>query len=62
MTPAVLERATSSPAAGLRSVEVLTALYKSGFTGEIVHAGTIRRGDPFYHAVHGGGRLMGVAK
>jgi predicted dehydrogenase len=39
-----------------RTVELLTAIYKSAFTGEIVRAGTITPGDPFYSAVHGGGR------
>jgi predicted dehydrogenase len=38
-----------------RTVELLTAIYKSAFTGEIVRAGTITRGDPFYCAVHGAG-------
>ena len=38
-----------------RTVELLSAIYKSAFTGEIVRAGTIRPGDPFYHAVHGSG-------
>jgi predicted dehydrogenase len=38
-----------------RTLELLTAIYKSAFTGEIVRAGSIRPGDPFYAAVHGGG-------
>lgn len=46
---------TSGPEAR-RTVELLTAIYKSAFTGEIVRAGTIIPGDPFYTAVHGGGR------
>ena len=45
---------TSGPEAR-RTVELLTAIYKSAFTGEIVRAGTIGAGDPFYAAVHGGG-------
>jgi predicted dehydrogenase len=39
-----------------RTIELLTAIYKSAFTGEIVRAGSIGPGDPFYNAVHGGGR------
>jgi predicted dehydrogenase len=31
----------------------LTAIYKSAFTGEIVRAGSIVAGDPFYAAIHG---------
>ncbi len=38
-----------------RTVELLTAIYKSSFTGEIVRAGSIGPGDPFYQAVHGSG-------
>lgn len=38
-----------------RTLELLTAIYKSAFTGEIVRAGSIVPGDRFYHAVHGGG-------
>lgn len=38
-----------------RTIELLTAIYKSAFTGEIVRAGSIRSGDPFYAGVHGGG-------
>ncbi|MSU23829.1 MAG: Gfo/Idh/MocA family oxidoreductase [Opitutus sp.] len=37
-----------------RTLELLTALYKSAFTGQIVQRGSIRPGDPFYAAVHGG--------
>ena len=43
-----------------RTVELLTAIYKSAFTGEIIHAGTIKPGDPFYNAVHGGGARLGT--
>jgi predicted dehydrogenase len=46
---------TSGPEAR-RTLELLTAIYKSGFTGEIVRAGSIQPGDRFYSAVHGGGR------
>jgi predicted dehydrogenase len=45
-----------------RTIELLTAIYKSAFTGEIVRAGSIRPGDPFYQAVHGGGRSNRPAK
>ena len=45
---------TSGPEAR-RTLELLSAIYKSAFTGEVVRAGTIVAGDPFYHAVHGGG-------
>jgi predicted dehydrogenase len=38
-----------------RTLELLTAIYKSAFTGETVRAGSIVPGDPFYHAVNGGG-------
>jgi predicted dehydrogenase len=46
---------TSGPGAR-RTLELLTAIYKSAFTGAPVAAGSIRPGDPFYSAVHGGGR------
>ncbi|SDR84488.1 Gfo/Idh/MocA family oxidoreductase [Opitutus sp. GAS368] len=36
-----------------QTLELLTAIYKSGFTGEIVTRGSIRPGDPFYTALHG---------
>ena len=44
---------TSGPEAR-RTLELLTALYKSAFTGEIVRRGSIRPGDPFYTSLHGG--------
>jgi predicted dehydrogenase len=37
-----------------RTLEFLTALYKSAFTGSAVTRGSIRPGDPFYAALHGG--------
>lgn len=37
-----------------RTLELLTALYKSAFTGRPVARGSIRPGDPFYTALHGG--------
>jgi predicted dehydrogenase len=45
---------TSGPEAR-RTLELLSAIYKSAFTGEIVRAGSILPGDPFYAAVNGGG-------
>lgn len=36
-----------------KTVELLTAIYKSAYTGEIVTRGSIRPGDPFYTALHG---------
>ncbi len=44
---------TSGPEAR-RTVELLTAIYKSAFTGAPVRAGSIVPGDPFYSALHGG--------
>ena len=46
---------TSGP--GVRpTIEFISALYKSSFTGETVHAGDIRKGDPYYDSIHGGQR------
>ncbi|HUG11607.1 MAG TPA: Gfo/Idh/MocA family oxidoreductase [Opitutaceae bacterium] len=36
-----------------RTVELLTAIYKSAFTGEVVEQGSIKPGDSFYNALHG---------
>lgn len=36
-----------------KTLELLTAIYKSAFTGEIVTRGSIQPGDPFYQALHG---------
>jgi predicted dehydrogenase len=36
-----------------RTLELLTAIYKSAYTGEIVHRGSIQPGDSFYSALHG---------
>jgi predicted dehydrogenase len=44
---------TSGPEAR-RTLEFLTALYKSAFTGTNVTRGSIQPGDPFYSALHGG--------
>jgi len=37
-----------------RTLELLTALYKSAFTGQPVARGTIKPADPFYAALNGG--------
>ena len=37
-----------------RTLELLTALYKSAFSGQPVARGSIQAGDPFYLALHGG--------
>lgn len=37
-----------------RTLDFLTAIYKSAFTGQAVTRGSIRAGDPFYTALHGG--------
>jgi hypothetical protein len=37
-----------------RTLELLTALYKSSFSGLPVTRGSIKPGDPFYTALHGG--------
>lgn len=36
-----------------QTLELLTAIYKSAFTGEIVTRGSIKPGDSFYTALHG---------
>ena len=38
-----------------RTLDLLTALYKSAFTGRPVARGSILPGDPFYTALHGDG-------
>lgn len=37
-----------------KTLDLLTSIYKSAFTGEVVHRGSIQQGDPFYRALHGG--------
>ena len=44
-----------------RTLELLTALYKSAFTGEIVRRGSILPSDPFYTSLHGGRSLKKIA-
>ena len=41
-------------AAARGTIEFLTAIYKSAFTSAPVTRGSIRPGDPFYSALHGG--------
>jgi predicted dehydrogenase len=40
-----------------RTTELVTALYKSAFTGQVVKRGSIVPGDPFYTALNGGHAL-----
>ena len=47
---------TSGPEAR-RTLELLTALYKAAFTGQVVRRGSILPGDPYYTSLHGGNSL-----
>ncbi|MGS2591559.1 Gfo/Idh/MocA family protein [Streptomyces hebeiensis] len=47
-------RPRSSGADGRKSLELITALYKSAFTDTTVRAGEIGPGDPFHTVLHGG--------
>ncbi|MGY0021747.1 Gfo/Idh/MocA family protein [Streptomyces sp. YJ-C3] len=47
-------RHATSGAGGRQTLEFITALYKSAFTGAPVRAGEIGPGDPYYTALHGG--------
>ncbi|MEV0017601.1 Gfo/Idh/MocA family protein [Streptomyces tendae] len=47
-------RHSTSGAGGRRTLELITALYKSAFTGTTVRAGDIGPGDPYYTELHGG--------
>lgn len=38
-----------------RTLDLLTAIYKSAFTGRPVARGSIQPGDPYYDSLHGGG-------
>lgn len=51
-------RPLTSGAESRRTVELLTAIYKSAFTGEVVKAGSIDAADPFYRSINGGGRKL----
>lgn len=53
-------RPITSGAGSRRTLELLTAIYKSAFTGECVRAGSILPGDPFHAAAHGGSRPAGA--
>ncbi len=37
-----------------RTLEFLTAIYKSAFTDSTVTRGSIKPGDPYYTVLHGG--------
>ncbi len=53
---AALARGERPPASGddvRRTMEFLTALYKSALTGQTVTRGSITPGDPFYYAMNG---------
>lgn len=47
-------RHATSGTGGRRTLEFVTALYKSAFTDTVVRAGDIGRDDPYYTALHGG--------
>lgn len=47
------ERPLVSGEEARRTIEFLSALYKSAITGETVKRGSIRKGDPFYEKLHG---------
>ncbi|GAA3725051.1 Gfo/Idh/MocA family oxidoreductase [Streptomyces tremellae] len=47
-------RHPTSGQGGRRTLEFITALYKSAFTGAAVRAGDIAPGDPYYTELHGG--------
>jgi predicted dehydrogenase len=44
----------TSGAEARRTIEFLTAIYKSAYTGTMVIRGSIQPGDPFYTTLHGG--------
>jgi predicted dehydrogenase len=48
------ERPRSSGPDGRKSLELVTALYKSAFTDATVRRGEIGPGDPYYTELHGG--------
>ncbi|MFJ4468714.1 Gfo/Idh/MocA family protein [Streptomyces sp. NPDC089424] len=48
------ERPRGSGPDGRKSLELITALYKSAFTDTTVRRGEIGPGDPYYTALHGG--------
>ncbi|MFE1048445.1 Gfo/Idh/MocA family protein [Streptomyces olivaceus] len=46
-------RHATSGAGGRRTLELITAVYKSAFTGATVRAGEVGPGDPYYTELHG---------
>lgn len=48
------ERPPASGASGRAVLELITALYRSAFTGQPVLRSQLGAGDPFYHRLHGG--------
>ncbi|ACB76192.1 Gfo/Idh/MocA family protein [Opitutus terrae] len=44
----------TSGAEAYKTLDLLTSIYKSAFTGEIVPRGSIQPGDPFYQTLNGG--------
>ncbi|MBZ6106523.1 Gfo/Idh/MocA family protein [Streptomyces olivaceus] len=46
-------RHATSGAGGRRTLELITAVYKSAFTGATVSAGEVGPGDPYYTELHG---------
>ena len=47
------ERPPTSGRAGRETLELITALYRSAFTGRPVLRGEVTPADPFYHRLHG---------
>ncbi|MBI4024755.1 MAG: Gfo/Idh/MocA family oxidoreductase [Verrucomicrobia bacterium] len=47
------ERPLVSGPEARKTIEFLTALYKSAVTGQIVTQGSVSKGDPFYQKIHG---------
>ena len=52
------QRPLTSGDGARNTVELLTAIYKSAFTGEVVDKGSILPGDPFYSALNGNRTLV----
>jgi predicted dehydrogenase len=48
------ERPPLSGRQGRETLELVTALYRSAFTGRPVHRDQLGPDDPFYHHLHGG--------
>ncbi|HEY0946644.1 MAG TPA: Gfo/Idh/MocA family oxidoreductase [Opitutaceae bacterium] len=45
-----------------KTLDLLTSLYQSAFTGNVVARGSILPGDPFYNALHGGCSTVGAKR